>query len=764
MRFYILLALFLLCIQVTAQKNTKVKMPKKPLSAKVDMHLNRPAVFINGQPQASVIYGLTDVPGGRWSWEEQAQHNLGVFCERGVRMYQLDISFEQMWKEDGSLDISLAQRQIRGLLKACPDAALFFRLHVNAPFWWMDKHQEEMVAFADTIAHPRLDYGLMSPILDDPQPRERVSLASEKWVKESSEMTRLFCKKLAKTPEGRAVIGIQVACGVYGEWHYWGFAKNEPDTGEAMTKHFRKWTREKYQNEVELQAAWQNDRISFEEIQVPDMNARETTQGIFRNPKTEQFAIDYYRCQHQLVSDRIIHFAKIIKEHWPRPIITGTFYGYFFSVFGREVAGGHLELQKIMESPHLDYLAAPQCYVPNARKNGEVYRSRGLVTSCLLNKKLWLDEMDFDPNLHFHYDKNFPKTLSAGRAATRRNMIHSLLKGMGLWFYEFGITGMEFDDFHLKYIPSRGYWDHPALMDDIETIKTIVEDKMEAQEPYSSDADVLFVFDTQSSYYTASLFNKNPMTVLSADWGTLAAYRSGIAFDAIHLSDLEKVNWQQYKAVIFGNTYQLSKKQKEYIKEHIAKDQRHLIWLYAPALVEGQSLSVEAVSQLIGLNLKQTTLKDKVRLALAQEPSQYLAKQNSLICEVSKEAFSPAFAVADEQAIPLGVYQENGQVAAAYKKLDKHTSWYIAAPNKEEKSNLLRYILGQTAAHQYTDDPNAVVYAGWGLLFYYNYFKKEGEKRSVHLKNGKKITFTLPNRGCGVLIDAKNGKILMQGS
>ena len=623
MKFYNIISILFIPFIISGQELCKVKMPKKPLKAKVEMHLNRPTIFIDEKPQSTVIYGLTDVPGGRWSWEELAQHNLKVFCEKGIRMYQLDISFEHMWKEDGSLDISLAQKQIRGLLNVCPNAALFFRLHVNAPFWWLDKHREEMVVYADTNAVPRLDYGLTSPIADDPKPMERISLASEKWLKESSKMTKLFCEKLSKTPEGRALIGIQVACGVYGEWHYWGFLKSEPDLSEAMITAFKKWSEEKYQTEAKLKKAWSDDKITFDKIKVPDLKDRESTRGIFRNPKTEQFTIDYYRCQHELVANRIIHFCKIVKESWPRPIITGTFYGYFFSLFGREVSGGHLEFQKVLESKYVDYLSAPQSYGPKSRKNGEVYRSRGLVTSCMLNKKLWLDEMDYEPNLHYHYYKKFHKYLSAGRASTRRNMIYSLLKGMGLWFYDFGITGVEFDDFHLKYNPPQGYWDHPKIMDDIHTIKKIVENKIVSEEAFNSDADVLYVCDTESSYYTASLNNQNPMTVLSVDWGSLAAFRSGVAFDAIHLADLEKVDMGQYKTIVFGNTYKFSQKQKNYIRDYVAKDNRHLIWTYAPAFVEDDSLNIAAMSELVGINLKETSLRDTVQLVLSSKVADF---------------------------------------------------------------------------------------------------------------------------------------------
>ena len=68
---------------------------------------------------------------------------------------------------------------------------------------------------------------------------------------------------------------------------------------------------------------------------------------------------------------------------------------------------------------------------------------------------------------------------------------------MGLWFYEFGITGKEDDDFQLKYVSSSGYWDHPDIMSDIKVYQGIFDDKIKQKKPYNSNADVLFVFDTE---------------------------------------------------------------------------------------------------------------------------------------------------------------------------------------------------------------------------------------------------------------------------
>ena len=63
----------------------------------------------------------------------------------------------------------------------------------------------------------------------------RVSLASERWLRETGDVVARFCRDFAATPEGNALVGIQVASGVYGEWHYWGFTDHEVDAGSAMT-------------------------------------------------------------------------------------------------------------------------------------------------------------------------------------------------------------------------------------------------------------------------------------------------------------------------------------------------------------------------------------------------------------------------------------------------------------------------------------------------------------------------------------------------
>ncbi|NBC16863.1 MAG: hypothetical protein GVY18_06045, partial [Bacteroidetes bacterium] len=408
LRVTCLLALLLLStLSVQAQQTHDLA----PRTAAVEMLNGRPVLVVDDQPMQPMLYALTDVPGGRWSWEELPQHNIAQFCERGVRLYQLDLFFDHVWLPDGTIDVTMAQKQIRGVLDVCPAASVIFRFHVTAPKWWTAQHPDEWVAYADADYQPEQPFGLPRLIEDDLYPVRRVSMASEKWRTEATEKLEVFLDRFSATPEGNALIGMQVANGVYGEWHNWGFFYHEPDVGTPMQAAFRDWLRDTYETNDALQAAWNDTTVTFATATVPGMDGRKTTHGIFRDPQQEQRTIDYYRAMQEGVADNIIHFARTVKAHWPRPIVTGTFYGYYFSMFGRQAPGGHLEMERILTSPHLDYLSGPRAYEPEAQDVGDPYRSRGLIPTVRLNDKLWLDEMDLEVKLPMYRSPRYVERL-----------------------------------------------------------------------------------------------------------------------------------------------------------------------------------------------------------------------------------------------------------------------------------------------------------------------------------------------------------------
>lgn len=739
----ILLIVFVVfgCIDKTSNEE-KTKEKTITFFGEVKQYKGKPTIYINDKPESPIIYALTDVPGGRWSWDEIPQYNIDQFCQQGVKLYQLDIFLDYLWFEDGSLNIEKAQQQINGVLEVCPDASVFFRFHVNAPKWWIAKNIEENVVYDGVEASPDENIGLSRILEADPRTPIRSSMASEKWKKASSEKLAQFCKVFSKTKEGKSLVGIQVAYGVYGEWHQWGIVKNEADFSMPMQNHFKKWLQDKYKTNEQLQHAWNNQIITFEKVTVPTTKEREViSAGIFRDPIKDMKVIDYYTCQHDLVADNIIHFSKVVKENWPRPIITGTFYGYFFSVFGRQASGGHLSLQKILKSEYVDYLSGPQAYyTENGYHSGEPYRSRSLIHSVFLNKKLWLDEYDQQPRRTWPYlavDDNrevYKKTVIENVSQIRRNMLFPLLKGQGLWLYDFGPASMHLNPENdtNKQSGTNGYWDNPIYMDNIGKIKKIADEFLHKE--FTSAADVLAVYDTESiKYMPSTMDNPPPITHQLLNWTSLALYYSGAIFDPIHIDDLDKVNISQYKAVVFFNTFKMDKKDKEIIKTNVAAQNRHLIWIYAPAYISGKELSVASVSDMVNINLKtmqyNKTPKIKINKSFAIVPEQSAFMP-----------YDPVFYIDDKEVEILGSYSGINRVGFGYKKSEKFSSWYIGVPIMDYQ--IFNKIFEKAGVTKYAEEKD-IVYGGGDLIMIHSI--KKGTKEFTYKNKKIQIPFdTVP--------------------
>ncbi len=755
----LLIFLFFSCIP----KSPEIEVRK----GEVRVFNNHPVIFVNDKPVTPLIYAIPDPPPGRWAWNELQQHNIKIFGNiAGVNLVQVDLFLDHIWLPDGSLKLDTALLQLRGVIDANPNAGVFFRLHVNAPRWWQAKHPEEEIVYSNEESRKDYNVGYGSLINGDVNNVARFSLASEKWRNEASEIVRKFCRELSETPEGNALVGIQVACGVYGEWHYFGFIDHDPDLSQPMTNYFRNWLKNKYKTNENLQNAWGNQEVTFETAQVPGSDDRnKTLHGVFRDPLKERNVIDYFEAQHLVVAEDIIHFCKVIKESWPRPIITGTFYGYFYSLFGREAAGGHLAVDTVLKSPYVDYLSAPQAYFPVPILTGEPYRSRGLLESARLNGKLWLDEMDQQPPLANRSDSNYKASVKESVARLRRNIMYTASKGMGMWFYDFGLAGISWEPEIVKpsaWSRTKGWWENNELLADVNKLKGILDKNLE--KPYRSDADVLMVYDTQSYCGMASKGPKTNINNVLINWTAPAIMQAGVIFDAIYLSDLEKADLSGYKVVIFNNTFVLDQQQRQFIHDKVMKDNRDVIWFYAPGYSDGLKLDVNLMSELTGISLVQTdsTTLPVIKTTGLPGPSftwdvrrgTNLSESTFQIKE-NKSAYAPLFVVNDNQAETLGIYASDKKPAIAGKKLPDCTSYYIGLPAYEPE--LMKGILQLSKAHRFTDEGD-IVYSGYGLLSFHT---KNGGKKSVTLSNGKKVELNL-EKNSTVILDNQTGEILLK--
>jgi hypothetical protein len=673
-------------------------------------------------------------------------------------MFQVDVFLEQLWISPQVFNLDYATEQVNGILKACPDAVVFIRLHTDAPHWWTALHPEENVRYDAAEPSPDIRNGLGRLVEADPRNPVRTSLASNRWKQESGQKIAIFCKKFARTKAGRRVAGIHLAGGVYGEWHQWGFLKWEADFSTPATMQFRHWLRQKYRTDASLQKAWNNPAICFDSVQVPNTAVRsQLSAGRYRDPRFDRCAMDYYECQHELVADDLLFFCRIVKQNWPRPVITGAFYGYFFSCFNRQAAGGHLALQKVLASPDIDYLSGPQAYLPEATKPGEPYRSRSLLLSMQLHGKLWLDEMDQQPRRTFPYlggtkdnREKYEASIAENTAQLLRNLAFSYTKGAGLWLYDFGPAGMDLNA-AAERSPQQGvagYWDHPAYHKTVQQFKKMADSTLML--PYRSAADALLVYDTESNYYTPGIVAQtDSLSLQLIDYMSLAAWYTGAVFDIVHLKDLPLLDTAAYKAVIFANTFVLDSTDRAVIQQKIARSGRHLLWCVAPGISNGKITGTALVSDITGFSLHKIPPGSPVKMRVDSSAGEGIRERCWGLSE-------PLFSLPDDGRYQVwGRYEHNGQPAFANGTASDYTAWFAAVPLIQPES--LRLFFKKAGVHLYTEAKD-VIYGGMGTLIFHT---KSGGVKHLTLKNGKNIVLDLPKRPVTVILDAVSGKAVI---
>jgi len=727
-------------------------MEASTLHSRVGMVHDRPVLLINDRITPPLLYGLTDSPGARCSWEEVPSRNIKLFGDRGIRLFQVDLWLEQIMDRKDRMNLTRAREQIAGVLRAVPDAGVMIRFHVNAPYWWCEQNENECVGYADTTPDPVRPWGQIRPVAHDLERPLRASFFSEKWKAWAQKHLAHFCKSLADTPEGRRVMGIQVANGTYGEWQHFGFLSYDPDTGEPARNAYIQYLQGRYQTMEALNEAWGGEQDHWENIHPPSsQNRLAASPGNLRNPENQRHVIDYYRFLQEGTADLILDMAHIVKQSWPRDMITAAFFGYFYSMFGRQAACGQLALERVLESKDLDCLCSPQSYRDTARQLGGSGQSRSLISPILRAGKLWLDEMDESTSLGgCPWNPAFKSTLEDDVAILRRNVLQPVTRGGGLWWYDFGPNAAT-GNFPVYGI--RGAWDHPVLMDEIRKLAAITQKKM--GEPLHRFADVLVVHDPMAFCHVCSrpinpdnVADSYPMaegdfiSEFSVDGLGEGLHQSGLIHEEALLSELENLDLGHYKLIIFATTVTILPAMRERIRSNLETFHGHVVFTGFCGWSDGGRLHPSLAEAFTGFALELDKRPTPVRFHVDQAREELTLKKEFPTIAL-KQAASPAGAWADDSP------------AAACREVNSSTFWYFAiAPTKP---GLLR-ALGKRAGCRIINECDDTTLLGCGLLVVHTV---GGGPRRLKLPGGDVIKTTLTPRSTTVF-DSDSSEVLLQ--
>ena len=706
--------------------------------SEVKNYKGKPAIYVDGVPMSPFFYALTDQPAGNKTWETIPHKSISDFAKIGTKLFQCDVSMENVYFKSG-LDVTFAIKQLRGIIDACPDCRVMFRLHVNPPRWWIDEHPSELVAYADAETLKNRYLGVHESFLsDDLKNVSRISFASDIWRDEYTGVVRRFISKLREHEECRALVAIQVANGIYGENHYWASMHHMPDVGETMTAYFRKWLKNKYKTAGNLKKAYGDETVDFDKLRPAGTERNEVDHGIFRDPVKHRAICDYFECQHELTANNIVTFAKVVKEASDGKLLAGAFYGYYFSLFGKAAAGGHLSEEIVLNSGYVDFMCAPQAYGKINREIGGPALSRGIIGSARMHGKLWLDERD-QPT---HYGTHDPGMIAYPKPESiynnRAHVLQSFIRGAGMWFYDFG-----------RYC-SAGWWDDPECMKENEELKKLTDAMFERE--YDAPADALLVFDTKTLLHTAATPDKDPFTDTIANVFVVNAYRSGAAVECIYLSDIFNVDIEKYKAVVFVNCFMTDGRTFDYIENTVKKKCPNVIFFSYPAYTDGQTLTPERTPRICGMEMEEKEFalipKIKYRGVLAGDgfdiSDLYLHKKSYNF------GTAPMFCVTDKGVETVACY-ESGDVAAAVKRDGGVTVRFFAVPPLAPAQ--ISALLSDCGCHIYRR-PGCATLCGGGII---EITAVEPETGALTLKNGQKIDYSL-ERSETAVFDAETGE------
>ncbi len=731
-----------------------VKPLAHPVSAQVEVRGGRPTLLLNGVPAAPLLYTLSDCPGARWTWEEVPARNIRLFAAQGVQLFSCCLYLEQLLDAAGRLNLDLARRQIAGILAQCPGAGVMVRLALTAPVSWCERHPEECVGYADTTPEEPAHWGQERLISNDGERPVRASLASLVWRDWAAAHLRDFCTELAATPEGGALFALHLSNGLYGEWHQYGFLHHDPDTGSAATRSFRAWLAARYGDDAGLARAWHRPGAWLAAAVAPDSAARESADcGPLRDPRRHQDVIDYFTWLHTTTADSLLHLAAVVKRTWPRPIMTASFQGYFYGQFGRNAAGSHLALDRVLGSPHLDCLCSPQSYGENVRALGGSGHARGIIGSVRRAGKLWLDENDHGTSLvGCPWDRQFKSTLPDDVACLRRNVLQPVLRGGGQWWFDFGMVAGT-PAFAVR--GNIGWWDHPLLAGEIAALHRLAASR--AGRPFSRPADTLVVHDPWSYAHTVARrwsrdgfqfgdqppVGPDPFSGRATDGLLEGLFHSGLMFDDALVGELATLDLAPYRLIIFGAATALTAATRQVIAARVAQDGRHVVLTGYAGWGDTERIGGDLAAALSGI-------------PTASRQSSAPTSRLLLDGASEEQTLEPPTEVPTYEAPAAHCigHWADGAVSAAWREDVRATWWSFAV--SPTKPALLR-ALGRRAGCHVLNAHDDVTTLGDGLLMIHSL---TGGPREVHLPGGRALKLVLPPRSTTVL-DATDGRVLL---
>ena len=654
--------------------------------AKIDNTGGMPRLIINGKPVLPIVFFFnTDI------WKPQTipllTSQAKMAANAGVHIYSLTFRYNRPNGIDP--DFTGLDSFLDAFIKNDPQALFIVRLFVGPNQSWKEWKaipDEDRQLYADGTRGP-------------------VSFASDwAWKPSDDDLTRMI-RRYEASPYGKRILVYQVGDSGHSELFLDRYREAGADYCGANQKRFRQWLTNHYKTDEALQKAWADPKVTFATAQIPRAaQGRFPMHSVLKSEKIpffydqpgEQSWIDFSIYSNNLVGDRVIAWAKLVKKETNGKKLNAFFYGYTYELPGS--ISGHLSFQRVLECPQVDILVSPVAYSGRGVGEGGLWMTS--IDSVSRHGKLWLQEDDtqtylIDKNVYLSIFKTpfanpETKDLNETTQILDRNIGALLAHRAGMWWMD---------------LNSCGAFNEQSLWTMLQNRMALYEKVYQKPSPYRGEVGL--IADEISKFYVKSDWDANFLGLANL---RNAVAKTGATIGYYTLGDFIAGNTPRCKAYIFPNTFYLTDKQISAVQSRLDREQATAIWFYAPGLLGPKGSDIKRASKLTGMQLavKEGGMGTQGVGSFKSETWGPTGGDGSmLVC-------SPRLTVTDPKAEALGQYKTDQSVSAAQTQQGNHRSIFLG--DLSATPMVLMRLFEQAGAHIWTRDGSVVITDGKFLV------------------------------------------------